>query len=471
MITGAPVSVFDYMTAAQITAVQTGVYGSVTPAEITAAIQESIDSYPVAATTTNMNWILPKGTYQVNAAITFPTGKLFYPQLTFEGQIFQTSATADGIVFDEVYFGVITGVHVDTNWDAWANVRSAIKFNTLANTVLDINRASNFEKGLHLNAGPGATAYNTVYMSWMRYCKYGVYATPDGTEPNFVNANTFMGGNFENNYLGSTSGDVGVYISGPNYGNSFYDQIFESIHTGFNLTDAIGFLVSKPYYETTDTYAVLTSASSGTWIQGHQEFNPAKFTTNSQTRRITFLNTGVASDISIASMETDSSGIRLKQYISGTSNPSLTISYQPYFGFNCPIVNDHTGGQQILNKGYTTSTNAPPTVGTFTAGAVCWNSTGTVGQPSGWVCRQLGTAGTLVGITANTTSGTPTVVVNSATGLYPGMYIDIAGAYSATSIDSINGTTLTMASNASATVAGAAVTYFAPLWRALANFA
>jgi hypothetical protein len=44
MITGAPISVFDYMTAAQIAAVQTGTYGSVTAAEITAAIQASLDA-------------------------------------------------------------------------------------------------------------------------------------------------------------------------------------------------------------------------------------------------------------------------------------------------------------------------------------------------------------------------------------------------------------------------------------------
>jgi hypothetical protein len=34
MIDGAPISVFDYMTPAQIAAVQTGTYGSVTPLKL-----------------------------------------------------------------------------------------------------------------------------------------------------------------------------------------------------------------------------------------------------------------------------------------------------------------------------------------------------------------------------------------------------------------------------------------------------
>ena len=469
---GESVSVFDCMTAAQIDAVQTDNYSVVTYTEITAALNVSVNSFPVVGgNTTNMHWTLPKGTFRINGPINFPTGKLYYPQLTFEGQIFQTNAAANGLVFDEVYFGVIKGVHVDTTWDAWANVRAGIKFNTLANTILDINRASNFEKGLQLNAGPGATAYNTINLSFMRYCKYGVYATPDGSVTNFVNANSFIGGNFQNNHLGTISGDVGIYISGFNYGNSFYDQIFESIHTGFNLSNANGFLVSKPYYETTTTYANLVGAASGTWIHGHEPFDQTKLTTDSQTRRITFLNTGNATNVNVASMETDASGIRWKQYVAGTSYPSITAKYEPYFGYNCLVVTDHMGGEQVMNKSYTTSTNAPPTVGSFVAGAVCWNSTGTIGQPSGWVCRQLGTAGTLVGITADTTVGTKTVTVSSVAGLAPGMYINIAGAYAAVSIGSISGTTLTMISNATGTVAGVTVTYFAPLWRALANFA
>ena len=349
-----------------------------------------------------------------------------------------------------------------------------MKFNTLANTNLRINWATNFRKGLHLNAGPGATAYNEIHLSYMRNCKYGVYGTPNGTPTNFINANSFYGGSFENSYKGSVSGDVGVYLVGLSFGNSFYDQIFESMHTAFDLTNANGFLVSKPYFETTDVVANLSGVASGTWIHGHQDFTQANFTTNSQTRRIVFLNTGVSTDATIASMEIDYSGVRFKQYVAGDSanNPSLTLGYQPYSSLNCLTITDHQGSGQMLNKSYETSTGAPPTVGTFTNGAICWNNTGTIGQPSGWLCRQLGTAGTLVGVTGNATLGSPVVTVSSAANLKPGMYITVAsGAFAANQIDYIVGNTVTMTSNSSATVVGAAVTYFAPLWRALANFA
>ncbi len=465
------VSVFDFMTAAQIADVQAGT----ALVDVTAALNVAVNSFPkVGIYTSNMSLLFPKGTYRISEPINFPTGILSYPVITFEGQIFQTSATADCLVFDQVFYGNISGVHCNTTWDSWLNDRSAVKFNTLANTNLGIAWATNFNKGLHLNAGPGATAYNEIHLSYMRNCKYGVYGTPDGTVSNFINANTFYGGNFENSYKATVSGDVGVYINGNNFGNSFYDQIFESVHTAFNLTNSNGFLVSKIYFEQTDLVADLSGAASGTWIHGHQDFTQATFTTNSQTRRIIFLNTGVSTDATVASMEVDYSGVRFKQYVAGdaNNNPSITLGYQPYSSLNCLTITDHHGGNQRINKDYETSTGSPPTVGTFTNGAIAWNNTGTIGQPSGWLCRQLGTAGTLVGVTGNATLGSPVVTVNSAANLKPGMYITVAGgAFAANQIDYIVGNTVTMTSNSGATVTGAAVTYFAPLWRALANFA
>lgn len=469
------VSVFDFMSAAEILAVQTDDYTGVTYAQITSAIQACVTSFPVVSGRTyNMNIVFPSGTYRIDSAITFPA-KLFYPKLSFEGQIIQTSATADGLVFDEVYYGTINGVNISTAWDSWANDRAGVKFNTLGHTILSIRWATNFQKGLWLNytnAVNTATAYNTIYLDYLRDCKYGVYCTPNGGT-NFINANTFHGGNFENTHLSTTSGDVGVYIAGPNFGNNFYNQIFESIHTGYGLTFSSGWTISNPYYEATDTWADISNSVNGTWINGHQPFSPTKFTTNAETKNITFINSG-DSTTNAAALLISKTGIQFGEYLGGTAskNPFLTLSYNPNNTLNCVIATDHVGTVQFYNKSYQTATNAPPTLGTFAVGAMCWNSTGTNGQPSGWICTAAGTAGTLVGVTANATNGSPTVVVNDATNLFVGMYVNVAGgAYAPVQILSISGTTLTMAANSAATVTGAAVTYFAPTWKALANFA
>lgn len=471
MITGAPVNVLDFMTQAQVVAVQTGVYGSVTPAQITAAIQASINSFPSSGgDVSEVSWILPKGYYNIDSAVTFPT-RLFNAELTFEGVITQTSATANGIVFSKVYYSVITGLSISTTWDSWANVRSGVSFVELGNTRLGIKRIEHFEKGLFLCNG-AATGYNVIDMMWMRNNKYGIYATPDGTIA-WLNANSFLNGNWENSHKATAPGSVGIYIVGPNSGNSFYAPIFESIHTGFELSNTAGWLISKPYYENTDVWANIKNCTSGTWINGHQPFDDTKFLTNANTKRVTFINTGEESTNG-PTFQIDATGVKFNRFQTGTAakNPYLNLAYSPNGATNCLTSGDHIGSSQIYNKCYETSTGNPPTVGVFGAGAICWNSTGTIGQPSGWICYQLGTAGTLVGVTGDCTIGSPDVTVNDATGLFVGMYITVGGgAFSANQIDNILGNVVTMTSGSGATVTGAAVTYFAPLWRALANFA
>jgi hypothetical protein len=67
MIAGAPANVFDYMTANQIAAVQSGTYGSVTDSEITAAVNAAIaDVYGVDK---SGYLVIPEGTYQINSSL------------------------------------------------------------------------------------------------------------------------------------------------------------------------------------------------------------------------------------------------------------------------------------------------------------------------------------------------------------------------------------------------------------------
>lgn len=77
-------------------------------------------------------------------------------------------------------------------------------------------------------------------------------------------------------------------------------------------------------------------------------------------------------------------------------------------------------------------------------------------------CTVSGTFGTLSGVTGSITSGTKTLTVNSATNLRVGMYINIAGVSGTKKITSVVGTTITIDSNANATVSSAAVSYQAP---------
>ena len=437
----------------------------------TAAINASVNAFLIASTITqNATWRLPNGNYSINDVITFPA-KLHFAQLKFEGMLTQTSATAGGLLFGEVFYSKILGIQLTTPSDLWANSRSGISFGTLANSILEILWLDNFEKGLRLCNG-GVTGYNEISMVWMRNNKSGVYARPNGTTI-WLNANVFNGGNFENSNKGIVSGSVGFDIVGSNSGNSFNEPIFESMDKGFVLTNSFGWTITKPYFETTDVWADLSSTASGTWIHGHQPFDTTKFATDSGTRRITFLNTGNQGN-SNPTAEIDATGLRFKSYIGAdvAKNPAAILSYDPFNARDCFVLLDQHGSEQLLNKSHETNTNSPPVIGSYRAGAMCWNTTGTVGQPSGWLCNGIGTAGTLVGVTADTTLGSPTITVNASTNITVGMYLAVAGgAYAAGQVLNIVGNTITMASNSGATVSGQVVSFFAPTWRALANFA
>lgn len=105
MIAGAPANVFDYMTANQIAAVQSGTYGSVTDSEITAAINAAIaDVYGVDK---SGYLVIPEGTYQINSSLvatgSSSTSLYFIGQGNgngFVGTTFKWTGVAGGVVFD-----------------------------------------------------------------------------------------------------------------------------------------------------------------------------------------------------------------------------------------------------------------------------------------------------------------------------------------------------------------------------------
>lgn len=91
------------------------------------------------------------------------------------------------------------------------------------------------------------------------------------------------------------------------------------------------------------------------------------------------------------------------------------------------------------------------------------------GDCEGWGCFSAGTTtgSQLSGVTGSMTGGSPVLTISTATGIMVGAYLAVAGALKGSRVKAISGTTITMSSNASATVTGAAVTYVAPVFTAL----
>lgn len=113
--------------------------------------------------------------------------------------------------------------------------------------------------------------------------------------------------------------------------------------------------------------------------------------------------------------------------------------------------------------------SATPTTGTWTVGYDDFveNTAKTSGGYLGFALTASGTLGTLNGgaTTGGITIGTTSLTVNSVTGLKRGHYIAVAGAITSARVLAIVGLVLTLDAAASATVAGAAVSFKAPTFK------
>ncbi len=108
----------------------------------------------------------------------------------------------------------------------------------------------------------------------------------------------------------------------------------------------------------------------------------------------------------------------------------------------------------------------------YAVGDIVWQSAPAAGDELGQRCVTAGTQGTLNGgiTTATATSGSPTVIVDDYTGLERGQWITIAGVTSARQIDTVVGTTVTLTSNADASVGpGAAVAFSNAVFETIVN--
>jgi hypothetical protein len=130
---------------------------------------------------------------------------------------------------------------------------------------------------------------------------------------------------------------------------------------------------------------------------------------------------------------------------------------------------DQAVGTNVINAAIvyrrvkkTVESTIEPAGGTWNIGDRSFNSVPVIGQPKSWACTVAGTAGTLTGTTGDITTGTTALVVNTATGLMVNQYITIAGVSGIKQITKISGTSITISSNADATVTGAAVAWSNP---------
>ncbi len=111
------------------------------------------------------------------------------------------------------------------------------------------------------------------------------------------------------------------------------------------------------------------------------------------------------------------------------------------------------------NKIYFNS--AIPTTGSYAVGDRVMNQSPVSGQPGSWACVTAGTMGTLNSgaTTGSITIGTKTLTVSTISGITLGCYLSVAGAVTKSIVAAISGTTVTLSDDATATVAGAAVSF------------
>lgn len=115
---------------------------------------------------------------------------------------------------------------------------------------------------------------------------------------------------------------------------------------------------------------------------------------------------------------------------------------------------------QLGRHEYSTTT---PTVGTWRQGdRIEYTNATSSSSAIGQYCTLSGTLGTLSGVTGTINSGTNSLTVSSNTNLAIGAYITIAGVTGIKRITAMSGNTVTIDSNASASVTSAAIAYSPP---------
>lgn len=134
--------------------------------------------------------------------------------------------------------------------------------------------------------------------------------------------------------------------------------------------------------------------------------------------------------------------------------------------FNKPVTMNDPTGEEYSNGLYRyIDRTSIPTTGTWILGDIINNRQRSQGGIAEWNCIQSGTFGTLNGgaTTGSISAGSNSLIVNNATGLYVGCYINITGVTGVKKVIAVNGTSIVLDNNADANVTNATVSYRAPV--------
>lgn len=462
MIVGAPISALDYG------ADPTGAV------DCTTELQASIDAIPAGG-----DWVLPPGTYKTSAKLSF--ADMTDCTLQFLGDI--VNDTTDCLEFDNLNRCTVTGVNVGRSTisgGAWSGI--GVNFiNALNRSNIQIDRVFGFEKGMQLfstDDNPAATGHSWNYfkLGEFRDNKYGVYFTT--TTNGFINQNTFDCGlvllSSAIKSWDTANGDVtwGMYfdpvVTWIYSNNTFRNTDISNIGNGVHTEGIYNFLFDGVRFETVANYWIEAQTGDSLTIRPATDFDGSKVLLGTNMRGVNIIGAAKYATSTFRSQLMDVTYGGLQFFHPSNITNTLSGFYADYVNFHGLRATNYLNASQNLDKQFTGS--AAPTSGTYNKNAVVWNTNVASGQTMGWVASRAGTMGTLVGVTADTTNGSPTVTVNDASNLTIGQEISIAGAATGVVITNIVGTTITISSNASATVLGAAVSYYAATWVAMPTY-
>ena len=455
-----------------------------TGAQNSAILQASLDYFTAVSNKVNdAEWEMPAAIYYVNGAVSFPSNAAYEAHrcnIIFNGWLINEDNTKDVLIFDNLYnCNIKTPViyAATDSYTGWADDKSLVKFNgdvESCNVEIDYLYGGAKYGVLFHPDGLTHSQFTDYHIKKIYGPKHKLYFDGNtGSALSYFSGCSIYGGSYQNPYQVSSNGQgsESLHFTKKVTSLNIYGPRFAYDDTIVNFTTTTGVNVYGPYYDSQYPGTIagdFTAAANLVWVHGAgTAFEDLNFTVTSQTRDYIFMNTGKSTSAEPV-MIMGGDGYALAAAAAANLDYKSQTTYSTTY-HACLELNPY-GEYQYQNKQFQTA--AAPTTGTYRAGAWSWNQTPASGQPIGWGCKTEGTMGTLNGgaTTGSITIGTPTLVVNSATGLKYGQLVAVAGAITSATVIGISGTTITLSGNASATVAGAAVSFVAATWQAGPNY-
>ena len=425
-----------------------------------------------------MHWFctyhLPSGTYLTNDAVAISA--LNGVTILLDGEI-RNNVAGNGLTLTNINHSTVKVMYIDRIPAVRTGTDAAIKIvGPFVGSKLYYEYLSGFARAKYFYAPEnGSIGYWDVYAGRDTDCVIHDYYHCIRVDDEWIGGGTVHGGS----YSGGEQAVYFDYSSGGVYHHIKYEgTLFEGIDNGIDLTGVYGTGLLFPYFEAIAANEVdLRSATSVTWLNGYGDysFQDLDVKMDSGSRNINVLGAGAFDGVSTVRglfQDAATGGITWQNGHDVRGGANSRMHYYPVPIYNTWALVDANGVTQYANMQYLTNVaDSPPTVGTYKAGAVAWNTARASGKTCFWTCKTDGTAGKLAGVMANTASGSNSIVVNNGTYLRYGQIVTVAGASDMTSryISGISENSLTIAlSGAPATddSTGQAVSFVNPTWQA-----